>query len=353
MRPLVLWPALLLTMLHGAAQAQPPALRLDRIGDAPTARQQEFFPLPGLDKAHDGRCGNVAGMAAASDGSVVFSEATTGDCASPKGVLGGRMWLMNGGSAPASLFREPTNMASGLAIDANNHLVTAERGLHGGGRVSVTDLATGEYRVVAYLDRQRDLSGPEDVAVDGTGRIYFSDRGDGLFRLDPPAKDRYGAWPVTRIVSAAAAIKGVELSPDGRTLYAASCQTRDPALLAYPLDAAGKPGAPRRLLELGKARCVNGMTVDVEGNVYLALSGTRWGPSLVVLTPRGDYAARFEMPDDMTPVGLAFGRAAHAKTLYIATAEGGKVYRLTVGKAGELTPPPKDEKSAALSDRQE
>jgi len=355
-------------MLAAHAHAQPAAvspapLRLGGLGDAVPVRQQEIFPTASLELVHSGGCGVMEGIASASDGSVYFTEITRSvGCADAFGVQGGRIWVVPPGGQPR-VFREPGNMAAGLAIDAQDRMVAAEGADFGGRRVSMTDLRSGSYRVVAYFHENRQLNAPNDVAIDRTGRIYFSDlrlfgpetleqRINAVYRLDPPAAGAKGLWPITRIIGDNSKMNGIELAPDGRTLYVGLCdpgtnalgeqgraaldRTGAGGLLAYPLDGEGKPGAPRVLLDLEKAGCVDGMTTDTEGNLYIALPSAPSGPGVYVLSPSGELLARLRLPQGESPVNVGFGRGPDANLLYIATVGVGKVYRLRAGKSGSL-----------------
>lgn len=347
--------------LAQAPAAAAPPLRLTGLRDADLTRQQEIFPTSSFELLHSGGCGVMEGIATASDGRVFFTEITrSSGCNDGKGVQGGRIWVVPPGQKPR-IFREPSGMAAGLAIDAQDRLVTAEGADFGGRRVSITDLKTGEYRVIAYFHDNRQLNAPNDVAIDSAGRVYFSDlrlfgvetidqRINAVYRLDPPAAGAKGLWPLTRILGDNGKMNGVELSADGRTLFVGFCdpgtnalgeqgasaldRTGHGGLVAYPLDADGKPGAPRVLLDLEKAGCVDGMTLDAEGNLYAALPSSPAGPGIYAFSPTGQLLARVQLPNRESPVNVGFGRGSEANTLYIGTAGVGKVYRLKVGKTG-------------------
>lgn len=337
-------------------------VRLSGLRDASLSRQAEFFPSSDPQLFHSGGCGVMEGIASASDGRVFFTEITTsGACSDAGGVQGGRIWVVDPAADQARVFREPSNMAAGLAIDARDRLVAAEGADHGGRRVSITDLGTGAYRVVAYFHENRQLNAPNDVAIDNAGRIYFSDlrlfgpenieqRINAVYRLDPAVAGSKGTWPITRIIGDNGKMNGIELSPDQKTLYVGFCdpgtnalgeqrpgaldRTGHGGLVAYPLDAAGSPGQPQVLVDLEKAGCVDGMATDVEGNIYMALPGSPAGPGLYVVTPTGQLVARLVLPNRESPVNVGFGRGPESNTLYIATVGAGKVYKLRVGKRG-------------------
>ena len=356
-------------LVSGAALAQPvepTAVKLSAFREADLKRQQEFFPETLPELVHSGGCGVMEGIASASDGRVFFTEITRSvGCGDGKGMPGGRIWIVEPGQKPR-VFREPSGMAAGLAIDAQDRMVVAEGADYGGRRVSLTDLKTSDYRVIAYFFENRQLNAPNDVAIDKTGRVYFSDlrlfgpenieqRINAVYRLDPPASGAKGLWPITRVLGDNGKMNGIELSPDQRTLYVGLCDPGTNALgeqkaavldrgghgglVAYALDESGTPTRPRVLLDLEKAGCVDGMATDLEGNVYAALPSSPAGPGVYVVTPQGELAARLVLPNRESPVNVGFGRGPEANTLFIATVGVGKVYKLRVGKKGSAPSP--------------
>ncbi|CAN7720025.1 SMP-30/gluconolactonase/LRE family protein [Variovorax sp. LjRoot84] len=356
-RPMILASLLLALQSH----AQPAPLRLSDLGDAVPARQQEFFPAPSFELVHSGGCGVMEGVASASDGSVYFTEITRSvGCSDAAGVQGGRIWVVPPGGKPR-IFLEPSNMAAGLAIDAQDRLVTAEGADYGGRRVSITDLHSGSYRVVAYFHESRQFNAPNDVAIDRAGRIYFSDlrlfgpetleqRINAVYRLDPARNRRQG--PVAAHTHPRRQREDERRRTVARRAHAACRPVRSRHQRARRAGhARPRPrghgrsgslsarrrrptGASRVLLDLEKAGCVDGMITDVEGNVYLALPSAPSGPGIYVMTPNGELAARLPLPNRESPVNLGFGRGPEAGTLYVATVGVGNIYRLRAGKAG-------------------
>lgn len=70
-----------------------------------------------------------------------------------------------------SVLREPSNMANGNTFDRRGRLISCE---HASSRL-VRAEADGTMTVLASHYGERELNSPNDVVVDSTGRIYFSD----------------------------------------------------------------------------------------------------------------------------------------------------------------------------------
>lgn len=348
------------TALTANAQTLPPPvppLRLSQVNTANLPQQSQLFPATlQLQTIFTGGCGVMEGMAAAPDGRIFFTEITRSNgCADARGVPGGRIWVHDPASGQTRLFREPSLMAAGLAIDAQGGLIAAEGADYGGRRVSRTDLATGDYRVLAYLFENRQFNAPNDVTVDRQGRIYFSDirlfgpetieqRISGLYRIDPPASGKKGLWPIQRVMSNNARVNGVEASADGRALYAGLCELGSTAvdeqgapdmprngpggLLAYDIQPDGSLASPRIWLDLENGGCVDGMAVDGAGYLYVTVNSSPATRGIYVFSTAGQLLARYQLPGNEIAVNAVLGTGADAGSLYIATLGVGKVYRL-------------------------
>ena len=78
-----------------------------------------------------------------------------------------------------------------------------------------TDLTTGAMEVLADGYDGKPLDGPNDVTMDGKGRLYFTElSGAAVYRIDAPGK-------VARILAAPDIQRpnGIQVSPDDRKLY--------------------------------------------------------------------------------------------------------------------------------------
>ena len=76
------------------------------------------------------------------------------------------------------MFREPSNRTNGQTFDAKGrlyHCEGAEFGPGGGRRVTRTDLDTGNYEVLCEQYEGQRFNSPNDICVDGRGRVYFTD----------------------------------------------------------------------------------------------------------------------------------------------------------------------------------
>src|SRR4029077_20078350 len=89
-----------------------------------------------------------------------------------------------------TIFRDKSNQTNGLRFDQQGRLVACE----GGGRVTRIDVKSKEVTVLADRYDDKRLGAPNDVEIDGSGRIYFTSRlssrekGDNVnavYRIDP------------------------------------------------------------------------------------------------------------------------------------------------------------------------
>ena len=155
-----------------------------------------------------------------------------------------------------------------------------------------------------------------DGKPDAAGRFWVGTAvADGspvcsLYRIEA------GSAP-TAMVPGVRMSNGIGWSPDNRTLYYVDTGTR--RLDAFDFDpATGIPANPRTLLELPPGQLPDGLTVDAEGRVWLAV----WGGSCVlVLTPTGDVAARLDLPTSRV-ASCTFG-GPEVRTLFVTTAQEG------------------------------
>ena len=248
-----------------------------------------------------------------------------------------------------SIFRENSNVANGLVIDLQGRLVaaegaaspTAERsGMKTGGipRVTRTDLNTGRMEILADRYDGTPLSGPNDVTLDSSGRLYFTDSsGAAVYRIDAPGK-------IARILAAPDVQRpnGIQISPDDRTLYVVEANGAEGGarlIRAYDLRADGTVTRMRVLYNFYPGRSADGISVDSQGNLYAAAGmhrtrgtaetlDTKCG--VYVISPEGKLLKFIPVPEDYI-TNTAFG-GPDMKTLYITA--GKTLYKVRNDIAG-------------------
>jgi sugar lactone lactonase YvrE len=198
------------------------------------------------------------------------------------------------------------------------------------------------------LERSIELSSePEqhrvnDAKADTAGRLWVSTQcptggvgGDHLHRLDIDGSS-------TIAVSGVSNGNGLGWSPDGKSLYFIDSLTQRVDVFDFDI-AAGTVSGQRTFIEVPASLGVpDGMTVDAEGGVWVALF---FGGAVHRYTPAGELDLRIELPTSH-PTSLAFG-GDELRELFVTTAQfllparklaaeplAGAVFRLRPGMAG-------------------
>jgi gluconolactonase len=228
-----------------------------------------------------------------------------------------------------SVFRENSNQTNGLLFDPNGNLLACEGGA---GRITRTNMRTGEVTVVADKFNGFPFAAPNDVALDGQGRLYFSSRPgvedpsqgnvNAVYRIDPDGTvDQILAWPKIHMPN------GLVTSPDDKTLYVIESHpdaNRHRCIQAYDLTRDGTVANERTLIDFYPGRSGDGMCVDAEGNLYVAAGlhkprGTSetldTKPGIHVISTKGTLLAFAETPED-TITNCRFG-GKDLRTLYV------------------------------------
>jgi gluconolactonase len=232
-----------------------------------------------------------------------------------------------------STFREKSNNANGLVIDPEGRLIAAEGSpsnrngvrITGTPRITRTDLQTGKMEVLADNYQGTPLQGPNDVTIDGKGRIYFTDPGatGAVYRIDAPGK-------LARLAVAPeiARPNGIQVSPDDTRLYLADSAAPPNGvrlLRVFDLLPDGSVRNMRVLYDFQKVRGIDGMSVDTQGNIYGAAGSQATGNTGIhVISPEGKLLRIIPIPED--PItNDAFG-GPDMKTLYVTA--GKTVYKV-------------------------
>ena len=238
-----------------------------------------------------------------------------------------------------STYRQPANRPNGLRLDAEFRLLAAERGdpeRNTPGRITHTDLETGDIEVLADSSGAVDFGVPNDLTFDARGRIYFTGSGE-VYRLDTDgAVTKIAASPLVQ------GSNGLILSLDDRTLYLVEINRGaglPRRIRAFDLSAEGTLSNPRVFHDFAPGRGADGMGIDVEGNIYVAAgmnqtrdtSETLDNPAGVyVFSPARELINRIPIPQD-TITNLAFG-GPDMRTMYVTS--GNTVFRVAMDIPG-------------------
>jgi gluconolactonase len=229
------------------------------------------------------------------------------------------------------VFRETSGQANGLIFDRQGRLVACE----GAGRVTRIDPAgAGAGAVTVLADRYNGhpIGSPNDLDIDGRGRIYFTSRlgnrdeaagnVNAVYRIDPDGT-------LARVLAAPAIDmpNGIAVAPGDATLYLIDADGRPGRarkIRAYDLKPDGTVANERLLYDFSPGRSGDGMAVDAEGNLYVAAGLHRprgsaetldTRPGLHVISPKGKLLAFVETPEDLV-TNVAFG-GPDGRTLYV------------------------------------
>lgn len=202
-----------------------------------------------------------------------------------------------------TLFTDQSNKSNGLMVAADGRLLACQMG----GRVVWFDVQTGDVTVIADQFEGKRFNAPNDLVIDKFGGIYFTDPHynspqplpQGVRAVYYIAADK----TVTRLTGELPAPNGIALSPDGTKLYVAP--TESASMLVYDVQAPGVIDNERVLCKLTQPKGAtntggDGMTVDVEGNLYFT---SRLG--VEIFSPDGDSIGLVRFPEQPANVTLS------------------------------------------------
>jgi gluconolactonase len=226
-----------------------------------------------------------------------------------------------------SLFREKSNFANGLMVNAKGEIVACEMT----GAIVALSPDGKERRVIADKYDGKRFNAPNDLVIDKAGGVYFTDP---EFRAPKPLPQEKtcvyyadASGKVTRIIDDLPNPNGVRLSPDEKTLYVfPTGQTKQ---MSYPVEAPGKLGKGKVFCELEQTKTGgDGGAVDSKGNVYIAATN-----GLQVFDQTGKHLGTIKFPEQ--PSNATFG-GKDMKTLFVTART--SVYTCPMEVAGHHYP---------------
>jgi gluconolactonase len=237
--------------------------------------------------------------------------------------------------------------SNGLALDGEGRLTIDE---HGNRRVVRLE-KNGVVTVLADRYQGKRLNSPNDLVYRSDGALYFTDPPFGLPRV---FEDRRKELPWSgvfclingelKLVSTdLSGPNGLAFSPDEKHLYVSNWDEKKKVIMRYDVHADGTLSGGKVFFDMTSApgaEALDGLKVDVRGNVYSSGPGGVW-----ILSPAGKHLGTIEAPE--LPANFAWGDA-DGRTLYMTARTG--LYRLRLSVAGAGTAGRRSA-STALHDR--
>jgi gluconolactonase len=221
--------------------------------------------------------------------------------------------------------------SNGLAFDANGRLTIAE---HGNRRVSRLD---GNDHAMVLADRYQGkrLNSPNDLVYRSDGALFFTDPPFGLPTVfaDPRKELAFSGVYVLRngdlrlLTDELRGPNGLAFSPDERHLYVGNWDESRKVVMRYDVAADGLLSNGRVFIDLTAAPgedAIDGVKVDVVGNVYVSGPGGLW-----VVAPDGRHLGTITTPRHVH--NMAWGDGDR-QTLYLMARD--RVYRMRLMLAG-------------------
>jgi signal peptidase len=173
---------------------------------------------------------------------------------------------------------------------------------------------------------------PNDLAIARDGTLYASDPQFGkhtgrIWRIarGPDGKVRGDVLPSGRRMGVT---NGIDLSPDGTTLYVGESNTDE--IWAYRI-AGSRLADPRLIVKLQTPRKseIDGLRTDIDGRIFVTQPGNG---TVAVITPDGKLLPPISLKG-ADPTNLTFG-GADGRTVYVTQKQGGFIEAFRTDRPG-------------------
>ncbi len=179
-------------------------------------------------------------------------------------------------------------------------------------------------RKITVFAHEPAMNQPNDLAIGPDGILYASDpdwkaKTGQIWRIDRSGK-------TTLVAPDMGTTNGIEVSPDGKTLYVNETVQRN--IWAFAINKDGSLG-DKRLLKSFSDFGFDGMRCDVDGNLYV----TRYGKGTVVkLSPNGKVLQEIDVLG-ARPSNICFG-GPDGRTAYVTEVEHRRLVQFRVDRPG-------------------
>jgi lipoprotein signal peptidase len=222
------------------------------------------------------------------------------------------------GKAEVAIELPNGSIGNGIVFDKSGTMYIADYTNHNVLRV---DAKTRALSVFAHEPR---MNQPNDLAIAPDGTLYASDPNwkestGQLWRIDRDGK-------ATRLADGMGTTNGIEVSPDGKTLYVNESVQRN--VWAFTITA-DRTLADKRLLIQFPDFGFDGMRCDVDGNLYI----TRHGKGTVAkVSPAGKVLQEIDVLGKR-PSNLCFG-GPDGRTVYVTEVDHQRLVQFRVDRPG-------------------
>lgn len=226
------------------------------------------------------------------------------------------------------VFVEPSGHANGLMWTPGTGMVVCQMD----GSLARLDLKERTFETLADAYKGNRFNAPNDLVVDSTGGIYFTDP---LYRAPQPLPQgtmgvyyRSAAGQVSQVIADLPAPNGILLAPDEKTLYVIPSQ--DSKIRAYPVTEPGQLGTEAIFASMKQGEGSDGKqggdggTIDTQGNLYVTT-----GLGVQVFSPEGKLLGIIEFPEH--PANVTFGGKDFRSLIVTARTS---VYRVPMAAQG-------------------
>lgn len=210
------------------------------------------------------------------------------------------------------------SVGNGIVFDRKGAMYVADYVNH---NILAIDLKTRKVSVFAHEDK---MNQPNDLAIAPDDTLYASDPNWGnntgqIWRVDTKGK-------VSLAAGGLGTTNGIEVSPDGKTLYVNESVQRNVWAFTVAADGALKD---KRLVKKFEDHGFDGMRCDADGNLYI----TRYGKGTVVkLSPQGEVLKEVDVLGQAVS-NLCFG-GKDGRTVYVCDVTNKRLVQFRTDKPG-------------------
>ena len=179
-------------------------------------------------------------------------------------------------------------------------------------------------RKVSVFAHEATMNQPNDIAISRNGTLWASDPNwanstGQVWRIDRKGK-------IIRVAADMGTTNGIEVSPDGKTLYVNETVQRN--VWAFHIERDGSLSGKRLLIQFPDFG-MDGMRSDVDGNLYI----TRHGKGTVaVVSPQGVLLKEIDVLGKL-PTNICFG-GLDGRTAYVTEVEHGRLVQFRTDRPG-------------------